>query len=243
MLKNIKKGLKNMQILNNIKVIGIGGLARAGKDTFVGIAKNILTNNGYNPIRVAFADSLKDEVSKMLITNGFSTSVRSDDTEIKKLMRPLMVWWGCQRRRESPNGAYWITEAEAQIKKHSELEHCTNGIDYDKLVFLISDVRFPNEVEWIHNKFDGEVIHLKRWKAQKIKNGDTTFIKQYDLPPNEEEALQDPLVQKISDYHVEWEDAQKSSSGAVEDDVLKQTVLSALNKTKYFRHTTNGTLL
>ena len=58
-----------------IKVIGIAGMARAGKDTFVGIAKNILRRNNYRPIRVAFADKLKEEVLAMLKSNGFQLDI------------------------------------------------------------------------------------------------------------------------------------------------------------------------
>ena len=47
-------------------MVAVSGLARAGKDVFVAIAKNILTRNGYFPIRISFADKLKEEVEAMV---------------------------------------------------------------------------------------------------------------------------------------------------------------------------------
>lgn len=227
-----------MQALNNIKIIGIGGLARSGKDTFVAIAKNILKRNGYAPFRIAFADKLKEEVEAMLVANNFKASVLTDDTEAKKLIRPLLVWWGCQRRYESDGGLYWVKKAEEVIN-----HYYSNAIDKNKLVFLVSDVRFPNEVKWVHETFGGEVIHLKKYAVQTVSNRALTeesFIKIYDTPPNEEEKKQDPIVREMSNYQIEWE--KSSAKDLMTDPTLNKIVLEALNRTKYFRHPSIGIL-
>ena len=229
-----------------MRVIGIAGYARCGKDTFVGIAKNILRRNGYTPIRVAFADRLKEEVTSMLESNGFKTTVYTEDSEAKKLIRPLLVWWGCQRRYESEGGLHWVNTANDKIKLH--MGACPPpSLDSEKLVFLVSDVRFANEAKWVHDSWDGVVIHLKRWVTEWHKCGqdgsDEVACKVYDAAPNEEEAKNDPLVQELSDHRIEWESAKKmTAEEAITSPELQQVVLEALNATKYFKHPTIGTL-
>jgi hypothetical protein len=222
------------------KVIGIAGYARCGKDTFVGIAKEILTKNGYIPVRVAFADSLKHEVCTMLQNNDFMVDVYNEDTEAKKLIRPLLVWWGCQRRYETSDGLHWVNVAEQEIRNRI-LQQAP--IDVDKLVFLVSDVRFLNEAIWIQSKFGGEVVHLKRYSIDYRKGGqdncDINPTKVYDPAPNEEELKNDPHVVNVANHKIEWESKKKMTSAeAIKDPHLQQVVLDTLNKTKYFKHST-----
>jgi len=220
-------------------VIGIGGLARSGKDTFVGIAKNILKRNGYTPVRIAFADRLKEEVTKMLESNNFQASVYTEDSAAKSLIRPLLVWWGCQRRYESEGGLYWVNTADEHMKNHRGAAH-HNYIEDDKLVFLVSDVRFVNEAKWVHESWDGVVIHLKRYVHEWHKCGqdgsDECQVKVFDPAPNEEEAKNDPLVQELADHRVEWESKKKMTAAeAMEDPYLQNIVLNTLNNTKFFK--------
>ena len=221
-----------------MKVIGISGYARCGKDTFVEIAKDILRRNGYSPFRVAFADKLREEVQHMLGTYEFKTSVYTDDTAEKTINRPLCVWWGCQRRTESPDGGYWIRMVDEKIRQYEDSStRC--GIDTDKMVFLVSDVRFKNEAEWVKNKWNGSVIHLKRWTLteQVSPEGFIDLYKKYDEAPNAEEAKNDPLVIEIADHHAEWENLKLRSTATLSPE-LKAVVLKSLNEVKYF----NGVL-
>lgn len=222
-----------------MKVIGIAGYARCGKDTFVQIAKEILQKNGYTPMRLAFADMLKDEVTDMLTDYGFKGRVKTDDPIVKTQMRPLMVWWGCQRRFESEGGMYWVNEVDRQIE--DLIADCmAAGEATDRRVILVSDVRFPNEAKWVHDKWSGDVIHLKKFQQNWRKGGqdgsDEFLVKEYDKAPNEEEAKQDPLVEAIADVKTEWEGKghATAASASAESD-LKVVVLDALNRTKAFR--------
>lgn len=221
-----------------MKVIGIAGYARAGKDTFVGIAKELLIANGFRPTRLAFADKLKEEAEAMLVSNQFKASVKTTDPTIKTQMRPLMVWWGCQRRYESDGGLYWVNEVDKQIEN---LEKCeAYGGHMGSGVILVSDVRFPNEAKWVHEKWGGSVIHLKRFSNNWRKGGqdgsDEFLVKEYDAAPNEEEAKQDPMVEAMADVHAEWENQKASSTEeAIKMEKLKGTVLAALNQTKFFK--------
>ncbi len=228
-----------------MKVIGISGYARCGKDTFVNIAKDILTKNGYRPQRFAFADMLKDEVTGMLKDNKFRGTVKTDDPVVKTQMRPLMVWWGCQRRYESDGGLYWVNEVDKKLNDWDECE--SRGGVIGSGVALISDVRFPNEAKWVHEKWDGQVIHLKKWQSEWRKAGqdgsDEVLVKVYDPAPNEEEAKQDPIVESMSDIRTEWEGKGKATAAiASGEESLQKVVLNALNSTKFFKHQSIGTL-
>lgn len=225
-----------------MKVIGIAGYARCGKDTFVKIAQDILKKNGYTPMRLAFADMLKDEVEGMLKDNKFAATVKTEDSAAKTLIRPLLVWWGCQRRHETEGGLYWVNEVDKQL--HDIINDCqSGGMSTERMVALISDVRFPNEAKWVHNNWQGDVIHLKKFQQEWRKAGqdgsDEVQVKVYDAAPNEEEAKQDPLVEAMADVKTEWEGKGHKTAAAAAtagDDYLKKVVLDALNRTKYFRY-------
>ena len=52
-----------------MKVVGISGLARSGKDSFYFFAKDKLKEKGINSCRMAFADELKNECDDFLKDN------------------------------------------------------------------------------------------------------------------------------------------------------------------------------
>jgi hypothetical protein len=228
-----------------MKVIGVSGFAQSGKDTFVKISIDILKKNGYTPMRVAFADMLKDEVESMLQKNDFKATVKTDDSAAKTLIRPLLVWWGCQRRHETEGGLYWVNEVDKQLQDIIN-DTQSGGASTERMVVLVSDVRFPNEAKWVHEKWNGSIIHLKKYsigKERKVLGGDWEDVKYYDKAPNEEESKQDPLVEAQSDVKTEWESKghKNATAAAVEQD-LQKVVWEALNQTKYFKHPTIGTL-
>jgi len=84
----------------------------------------------------------------------------------------------------------------------------------DKSVFFVSDVRFPNESKWIHEKWGGWFIHVKKYSmrydnVQTFDDGNVehsdAMHRMYDSAPNEEEAKQDPLIQEHADDKLELE--------------------------------------
>ena len=219
-------------------VIGVSGFAKAGKDTFVGIAIDILKSNGYCPFRVAFADKLKSEVQSMLTQYGFKLDLTKISAAEKERIRPLFVFWGCQRRYDSPNGMYWINSIDAQLRKLCE-DYIARGESHENVVALVSDCRFPNEAKWIHDQCHGSIIHIRKYKMEAYRDGLDGSEGEgavYDPAPNAEEATQDPLVQSVADVHVEWEDKNASTTvAAIEIPELKDIVLEALNKTTHFK--------
>lgn len=185
---------------NKPLVIGVGGFARSGKDMFVKIAKKILQNNGYSSTKLAFADALKDEIDPFL-KESYGISAWTDDTQQKSIIRPLLVAHGCQKRLQS-EGEYWIDKIDKGIETSK---------DFD--VIFISDCRFPNEAEWLHEKWGGWFIHLKKYSVKggiqydSFTGKETGYKewKQYDEAPNTEEAENDPLCEKQADYKLELE--------------------------------------
>ena len=218
-----------------MNVIGISGFARCGKDTFVGIATNILTKNNYRPMRVAFADVLKDDIDPWL-KDKYGISAWTEDPEEKKIIRPFLVAHGCGKRMQT-QGQHWIDLVDQKLT--SVVQDCLEGGESsDRIVALVSDVRFPNEATWVRNDWGGELIHLKRYVISDLHSlSGECYLGQrlYDPAPNEEESVQDPLVFAMSDYRVEWESRGKLTVGeAIQTPYLQGIVFDVLNKTKVF---------
>ena len=221
--------MKNKPIL-----IGVGGFARAGKDTFVKVARKILTENGYSSEKLAFADALKNEIGPF-IKEFYGIDVWTDNTEEKTLIRPLLVAHGCQKRIQT-NGKYWVDKVDEQIEKIAGVR------DMKKHVIFISDCRFPNEVTWAHERWGGWFVHLKKYRHstrydvclpnddhnlnfpdypsdelqsvirdhnQLEKDCELKIVpvehRWFDEAPNDEEAKNDPICEKNSDYNLELE--------------------------------------
>jgi len=205
-----------------MKVIGVAGFARAGKDTFVTIAKNIFAANGITAVQYSFANTLKKEVEPFL-RDTCGCDVWTQDTEVKKDMRDFLVWYGTTwwRKRDPKR---WIRHVDLALKADKPQ------------VALISDVRYPNEGEWVH-AWEGYLVHVEAFKWEpRIPTSsfddvypDEPLVKHYFDAPNEQEKLNDPIVMKMSDYKLEWEAKGLSPKEAVENRELQREVLTALN--------------
>lgn len=187
---------------NHPIVIGVGGFARAGKDTFVKVASKILKENGYTTQKLAFADALKNEIGPF-IKQCYGIDVWTDNTEEKTLIRPLLVAHGCQKRVQT-NGTYWVNKVSEQI------DEIVKNNDVRKHVIFISDCRFPNEVDWVHQTWHGWFLHLKKYSIEQRCDPDDYpreyfDTKVYDEAPNEEEAKNDPICAHNADFGLELE--------------------------------------
>jgi hypothetical protein len=209
-----------MSKLNRPIVLGIGGLARSGKDTFVRVSQKVLEQNGYSSTKMAFADELKNDLDTFLI-DKYGISAWTDKTEEKTIIRPFLVAHGCGKRIQT-EGKYWVDKIDQQIKKLFE-----SGKSAD--VIFISDCRFPNEVDWLHQNWSGWFVHLKKYSIRmdvdhsKLSPNESQFYsdypnlitnstlkketKIYDKAPNEEEAKNDPLCEDKADYKLALENA------------------------------------
>lgn len=160
-----------------MKIIGISGLARSGKDSFYELSKSYLDNNNVKHERLAFADELKNECDPFLMKNVGISAFTEDDRE-KEIIRPLLVTYGTHIRRKL-NPRCWIDKIEPKIKQAK-----------NKHVFFVTDVRFKNEIEWVH-EMGGLSIHVTR-------SGIT--------PPNKDEEENDPILKEASKAKIDWDD-------------------------------------
>ena len=159
-------------------MIGIGGLARAGKDTLASdLSEIIKADMGVDVKIFSLAWPVKCQLND-LFESYYHLSPFTEDTEEKKIIRPIMVAHGEQMKQKFGKDI-WLKELLGTI--HEDLR-------YKEFFPIISDVRFDFEVEAIKNE-NGQVIHIS-----KIGN----------LPPNEIEALNDPLVAKEADLNHTW---------------------------------------
>lgn len=176
--------------------IGISGLAFSGKDLCGKIIINYLTNLGMSPQRFALADELKVDVEEFLNVKCH-TSPYTDDVNEKSKIRNFLVWYGCYQRGVKPD--YWIKKIEKSIELDSQCD-----------AVIVPDIRFPNEAHWIHSK-EGWLIHLSKY-TKESPDGGRTWKRIYQKPPNIEEETNDPIVKRLSDFCINWEDMSNNGS-------------------------------
>jgi len=161
-----------------MKLIGISGLARCGKDSFYEFSKPYIESLGKNHKRYAFADSLKEEADELL-SKYVGISAFTEKTSEKQIVRPFLVTYGTHIRRKL-NPQCWIEKIN---------EGVSQDLKSGKYVF-ITDVRFENEIDWIHD-MGGETVHIKRTG---------------NIAPNQEELDNDPILNNKSLNHIQWND-------------------------------------
>lgn len=131
-----------------IKLIGISGFARSGKDT----AAAALVRNGWT--RKAFADALKRDAGLALrgslIAGGYNPPQDEvapwfADPALKESFRPFLVEYGRAMRRLFPD--YWIARLDLELRPDT--------------CYVITDVRYANEAAWIRGR-GGRVVEIVR---------------------------------------------------------------------------------
>ena len=187
-----------------MKIIGISGLARSGKDCFATVATKILTEQYKLKVeRHALAYELKDDL-KDLIKKKTGIDAFTEKTEEKNVIRPLLVAYGDMMRKHT-EGKYWTGKMESKIAK-SKAD-----------VFIITDIRYDfypeDECSWIRNKMAGKLVHVTRYKMgpapSKRRITTSKPVKIYDAPPNDHEFLNNPKCKAKADYAFEWQDVSE----------------------------------
>jgi hypothetical protein len=143
--------------MHKIIVIGVAGKARSGK-TFLSKAIETCVSNKHPELPVhtfAFADVLKDECAN---ATGIDRKL-FDDPVTKEILRPLMQWWGTDFKRNpmfKGYSGYWVDKFHHLLveKFHGVFSKCKN------IVIVIPDVRFVQEVNYIHTVLNGYVVNL-----------------------------------------------------------------------------------
>ena len=140
-------------------IIGVCGFIGSGKDTIADYLVNI-----HQFRRESFANTLKDAVSQVFgwdrdMLEGRTRQSREwreqvDPWWAKRLNMPnltprwVLQYWGTEVCRKAFHDDIWIAALEARLSRRSDNT-------------VISDVRFPNEIQSIRNA-GGKIVWVKR---------------------------------------------------------------------------------
>ena len=164
-------------------IIGLGGIAKSGKDFFF---TNLKKTTKRNVIRFAIADELKKELFS-LIKNTYNVDIFNCSAEDKEKIRPMLLSHGKIRRNES-KGRHWINKISEKIKDAAK--------DKENIV-VITDIRYDefaeDEVDWVKKELNGFFVHISKYTEDK-------GVKVFGLPPNEDEAINNPKLIEKADY-------------------------------------------
>jgi len=160
-----------------MKIIGIAGAARAGKDSL----GRVLCENSdprFPLLRGAFADELKREIFDFIWGN-FKIDIFTCTNEEKTIIRPLLIGHGEARRAQNPD--YWVKKLFENLSE--TVETWIDGRSETVVVqgYCITDVRYLNEARYIQ-KEGGKIVFLER------AGNEPTFKEKETLPVVEEIA-------------------------------------------------------
>ncbi len=146
--------------MTNIKIIGLTGPAGSGKDA----VRDILEDFGL--IGFAFADPIRNMIRGLLTDNGLSDDWM-DDRNLKERIIPALgvsyrqmaqtlgTEWGRGLRSD-----FWLSIAESYI-----IDLVAHG---DGTQFVISDVRFENEAQWVRER-EGVIWRINRPDLESVR--------------------------------------------------------------------------
>lgn len=126
---------------NKLRVIGFCGLAGSGKDEAANALPRLIDTEGRGWYRMAFADKIK-----YIAEVEFGWNRKKD-----KAGRALLQDIGMLGRKYNPD--IWIGVIRESIPR---AHHCA----IQRLA--ITDVRFPNEAEFIQQELGGQIIRVIR---------------------------------------------------------------------------------
>lgn len=162
-------------------IIGLSGPAGSGKDT---VADLLVAHCGF--AKMAFADPLKNEVAAAFaidldyltrretkehtmsclalsrcLSEGFVARLiiahtlgnQPLDLDAPRSPRQIMQWWGTEYRRHQ-EADYWVRQMRARVS-HTLRLRLGHRI-------VVTDCRFPDEVEMVRSSFGGQLWQVKR---------------------------------------------------------------------------------
>ena len=184
------------------RIIGLSGVAGAGKDLFYSLLSKRVKCNRY-----ALADALKEEVSGWCKENYDICPVHCSREEKTKI-RPFLVWHG-KLRRENSNGRYWIDKLKERMDWWDAWKPIPGK---EKALVVVTDIRYnsyeKDEAHWIKDEMGGSLVHISQYKEEEVadkRNWPLTKTgKVFREPANEDETKWDPVLRDLADYRVEW---------------------------------------
>tara|TARA_Y100000593_G_scaffold749_1_gene1421 strand:+ start:38133 stop:38741 length:609 start_codon:yes stop_codon:yes gene_type:complete len=167
-------------------IIGISGVAGAGKDLFFSLLQKHL------PVkRFALADSLKNDVRGWCV-NRYGIDPTECSRDDKEKIRDFLVFHGTFMRAQT-KGRYWIDKLDYEVRRY--LNSWEN-------IPVITDIRYQehpeDEVTWIKKELKGVIVHVSQYQLKDDK-------RVWKCPVNSEEQRQDPILKNHADFSVEWE--------------------------------------
>lgn len=118
--------------------IALAGTARAGKDTFGNILERELESQGYDVIKVAFADYLKEIYQQLFAHIPTTTKPRDAYITLGNAFREI-------------DTDFWIRPVE-QISRSLQDYDANSGLDTtgtaNEIALIITDTRYYNEALW-----------------------------------------------------------------------------------------------
>lgn len=149
------------------RLVGLIGAAGSGKTT---VARHLRANRSFLPL--AFATPSRDMLN--VLFRHLDIDPRWEDREWKETPLPgigvsprqLHQTLGTDWGRERVNPDLWIGIASRRLNLLG-LEFGEKSGDDDRLDFVIEDVRFHNEAQWILER-GGQLIHLIRPDAKPV---------------------------------------------------------------------------
>lgn len=190
--------------LSNL-VIGLGGVAQSGKDTFFNIFKKVMeSSSGYRVTRYALADFLK-ETANLWTKQAYNIDCLNASPEEKALIRDFLVFHGKVMRIKT-NGRHWINHLNNYI--------LTNAVnDGEGHICVITDIRYDeyekDEVYWLKKELAGYLLHISMYEFQEDENG--VIKKSFKQPPNQAELENNPKIKSAADYVLQWECVKSDS--------------------------------
>ncbi len=120
-----------------MRIYVISGKARHGKDTVALDIKEIYGENGLKVIKLAYGSYIKEYAKRISNWNG------DEETKPRELLQEL----GTDIIRKKIDNDFFVRRICEDIEVYS----------YYFDIIIISDARFPNEMEWPKKKFDNVV--------------------------------------------------------------------------------------
>lgn len=139
------------------RLIGLAGVAGSGKDTVASFIKAHASLANFDvPVQTyAFADPLKKGCSEMFgipLDHFYDRERKEKEHDFWDYSpRWMLQHVGTNLIRRGIDEDFWIKRADWEWNDYQER----------KCIFVVTDIRFENEAEWVRNR-GGEVWHITR---------------------------------------------------------------------------------
>lgn len=181
-------------------IIGIMGVKHSGKDTAYEVLWDSIKNRVVH--HVAFAKPIKYASLSLCLFNDRQMTIPwlKETVDDRYGFAPRDVWEAIGKAMRQ------LREDFFHIRLKHEIDEMTKYMSDEKKskqVFIITDVRYPDEVEFIHNTLGGKVIGISREGTEATTDSDKQVnldLADYRVDNNgTKEEYQDKLLEILKD--------------------------------------------